>query len=715
LFPVFLITYREGNIMPEFRIKKHPILRVPKRNKLYFYWNNKRLSAYEGEVISSALFANGIHVFGYHKRDGFPQGLFCANGQCSQCMVIANGIPVKSCMTKIEKNMVLESVKGLPSLPSRVDDAITFSPIHEFETDVLVIGGGPAGISAALQLGERGIKAIIVDDKDGLGGKLVLQTHKFFGSIEDCYAGTRGTDIAKILEEKIEKFPSLQVWLNSTALYVFSDKKVGIITHGTEYKIVKPKILLNAAGAREKFLAFPGNTLPGVYGAGAFQTLVNRDLIKPARRLFLVGGGNVGLIAAYHAIQAGIHVVGLVEALKEVGGYQVHANKIKRLGVPIYTSHTILSANGNEHVESVTVSQVDENFKPISGTEKTFTCDTVLIGIGLSPIDEFFIEAKEAGIKTFSAGDAQEIAEASSAMFSGKIAGIEILKELGKEDKPVPKDWYKKASILKSHPGKITVPEYDAYPETGITPVIHCNQEIPCNPCVSVCKQGVIAIPGDSLLGKPGITGNQCIGCNKCLLVCPGLAISLVDYRENLDYPVVSLAYEAYNHEYKKGDSVFLTDYEGNTLQEAEIVDTILKKSSRKTQIIKVRVPKNIAKKVAGFKIQKKTDALHIEQPSAPKIPDDAIVCRCERVTAGEIRPLIKKGVKDLNEIKAITRAGMGACGAKTCENLILQMYKEEGIPLEEVTLNTRRPVFIEASLGIFSNISNAKKNEKDI
>jgi len=102
-----------------------------------------------------------------------------------------------------------------------------------------------------------------------------------------------------------------------------------------------------------------------------------------------VGGGNVGLIAAYHAIQAGIHVVGLVEALKEVGGYQVHANKIKRLGVPIYTSHTILSANGNEHVESVTVSQVDENFKPISGTEKTFTCDTVLIGIGLSPIDEF--------------------------------------------------------------------------------------------------------------------------------------------------------------------------------------------------------------------------------------------------------------------------------------------------------------------------------------
>lgn len=709
-----LLIYTEGNIMPEFRINKHPILSIPKRNKIHFYWNKKRLSAYEGEMISSALFVHGIHVFGYHKKDGSPQGLFCANGQCSQCMVIANGIPVKSCMTQIKENMVLESIDGLPTLPNHVDD-FTFSPTHEFETDVLIIGGGPAGISAALQLGERGIKTIMVDDKDRLGGKLVLQTHKFFGSIEDCYAGTRGIDIAKILEGKIKEFPSIHAWLNSTAMYVFDDRKVGIVSNGTEYKIVKPKILLNAAGARERFLTFRGNTLPGVYGAGAFQTLVNRDLIKPTERLFLVGGGNVGLIAAYHAIQAGIYVVGLAEALKQVGGYQVHANKIKRLGVPIYTSHTILSANGNEHVESVTISQIDDNFKPISGTEKTFECDTVLIGVGLSPINEFFMEAKEAGISTFSAGDAQEIAEASSAMFSGKIAGIEIARELHKEDKPVPKEWYKKASILKSHPGEITEPEYNPYPETGITPVFHCNQEIPCNPCVSVCKQGVINIPGDSLLGKPRITGNECIGCNKCLLVCPGLAISLVDYRDNSDYPLVSIPYETYNYEYKKGDSVLLTDYEGNPLQEAQIVSTVLNKSSRKTQIIKVRVPKDIAKKVAGFKVQKKAASLSLKQPLPAKIPDDAIVCRCERITAGEIRPLIKKGIKDLNQIKAITRAGMGACGAKTCESLILQMYKEEGIPLEEVTLNTRRPIFIEASLGVFSNVSNINKNEKDI
>ncbi|MBU4426213.1 MAG: FAD-dependent oxidoreductase [Proteobacteria bacterium] len=694
--------------MSDRRIEKHPILSIPETRKIPFYWNSQKLEANEGEVISSALFANGIHVFGHHVKDGSPQGIFCANGQCAQCAVIANGIPVKSCMTKIEENMIVESVEGIPELPKAIDN-LRFSDIKEIETDVLIVGGGPAGLSAALQLGERGVKTLIVDDKDRLGGKLVLQTHKFFGSIDDCYAGTRGIDIATILEDKLKKYPSLKVWLNSIVLYVFSDKKVGIVTNGKNYVIVKPKVVLNAAGARERSLVFPGNTLPGVYGAGAFQTLANRDLIKPAKRLFVVGGGNVGLIAAYHALQAGISVVGLVEALDQAGGYQVHANKIKRLGVPVYTRHTILSANGNEHVESVTVGKIDDSFRPIAGTEKTYECDTVLIAVGLSPVNEFFKQAEQAGIKVFAAGDAKEIAEASSAMFNGKIAGLEIARVLGKEDKPVPKEWYEKADLLKSPPGPITTPTDDSSPETGITPVIHCHQQIPCNPCVSVCKQQVIHIPGDSLLEKPEIANNECIGCNKCLFVCPGLAISLIDYREDPDNPVVSLAYEVYNYEYKEGDSVILADYEGNLLGEAIVIDAVISKKSRKTQIIKVRVPNDIAKRVAGFRVQKEEDVMPTHKVLVDRVPDDAIVCFCERVTAGEIRKLIRLGIRDLNQMKAITRAGMGACGSKTCENLILQIFKEEEVPLEEVTLNTMRPVFVEAPLGVFSNISYPK------
>jgi len=697
--------------MPDRRITKHPILSIPKRKKVGFYWNKRRLQANAGEVISSALFANGIHVFGHHAKDGSAQGIFCANGQCAQCMVIANGIPVKSCMTRVEENMVVESLEGLPVLPGTMEER-HFSPLEERETDVLIIGGGPAGLSAALAFGERGIDTLIVDDKDRLGGKLVLQTHKFFGSIEDCYAGTRGTDIAKILEENIQGYPSITVWLNSTTMYVFSDKKVGIVTNNTRYRIVNPKVVLNAAGAREKSLIFPGNTLPGVYGAGAFQTLVNRDLIKPSKRIFVVGGGNVGLIAAYHALQAGIDVVGIVEALPRCGGYQVHADKIRRLGVPIYTSHTIMSANGEEHVESITVCEIGGDFKRIPGTEKTYACDTVLIAVGLSPVNEFFEEAKQAGVTVFAAGDAREIAEASSAMFAGKIAGLEIARELGAEGIEIPSEWHEKAEILKGPPGPSEKPVYDPLPDRKITPVFHCAQEIPCNPCVSVCPKGVISIPGDSLMGRPRIENDQCIGCNKCVLVCPGLAITLVDYRRDANNPLVSLAYELYNYKVKEGDTILLTDYEGNPLQKAAVIEVVINKASRKTQIVKVRVAKGIARKVAGFRVQREEATLPMAKPFAERIPDDAIVCRCERVTAGEIRRWIRRGIRDLNQIKAITRAGMGACGSKTCGDLIVQLFKDEGIPVEEVTPHTIRPLFIEAPLGVFCSFGSGGEDE---
>ncbi len=165
----------------------------------------------------------------------------------------------------------------------------------------------------------------------------MLQTHRFFGSINACYAGTRGIDIASRLEKDVRKYNNVNIWTNTIAIATFSDGKVGVLRDGKDYFFIRPKTLPEAAGAREKSLVFKGNTLPGVYGAGAFQTLVNRDLIRPAERLFIVGGGNVGLIAGYHALQAGINVVGLIEALPECGGYKVHKDKLARFGVPIYT------------------------------------------------------------------------------------------------------------------------------------------------------------------------------------------------------------------------------------------------------------------------------------------------------------------------------------------------------------------------------------------
>jgi sarcosine oxidase subunit alpha len=693
-----------------YRVEKHPILPIPTRPRVPFTWKGQTLEALKGETLASALFAAGIRVFGHHAKDGAPQGIFCSNGQCAQCLVLADGVPIKSCMELVRPGVRVEPVEGLPELPvvdARASGLIPAEPIETVRVPVLIIGGGPAGLSAAIELGQRGVETLLIDDKHRLGGKLVLQTHRFFGSIEAVYAGTRGIDIATRLETEVRGFPSVRVWLQSTALAVYSDRKVGVLVEGRRYVLVEPETLLVTAGAREKNLAFPGNTLPGVYGAGAFQTLVNRDLVKPTGRLFIVGGGNVGLIAGYHALQAGIAVVGLVEVLPECGGYKVHRDKLARLGVPIYTSHTVVSANGEDAVQSVTIARVDDKFRPVRGTERSFDCDTVLIAVGLDPVDEFYEKARAFDLPAFAAGDAEEIAEASAAIFSGKIRGLEVAQALGLDVGKISPDWYRIADILKSRPGA-TVPEKAPAREDGIFPVIHCNQEIPCDPCTAICPNDLIEMDRTDIRLLPSFVaekgGKGCTGCEKCVAICPGLAITLVDYRKDPEFPTVAIPFEFLKDSLKAGDTVVVEDTEGNALGRVEVAAVKAIKANDRTAIVKVRAPRAYAKKIAGLRIQPPETAEPLDH-YVERTADDTIICRCERVAAGAIRKLIREGVRDINEIKALTRASMGSCGAKTCTPLIHRLFREEGVPDAEVVDQLKRPLFMEVPLGTFAGL----------
>ena len=697
--------------MSDFRIKKHPILPIPPKTEILFYWEGESLPAQQGETISAALFANGIRVFGHHPKDHSPQGIFCANGQCSQCMVIVNGIPKKACMEEVIEGMQVEPLDGFPVLP-KIENIPNMKNITELTIPVLIIGGGPAGLSASLELGKLGVDVILLDDKHRLGGKLVLQTHRFFGSTRAVFAGTRGIDIATKLENELRKQPSVDIWLNSTALAVFSDKKVGVLKNGDTYILIKPDILLVSSGAREKFITFQGNTLPGVYGAGAFQTLVNRDLVRPAEKLFIIGGGNVGLITGYHALQAGIGVVGLVEALPDCGGYKVHKDKLMRMGVPIMTSHTIISANGKDKVESVTIAEVDEKFHPIAGTEKSYECDSVLVAVGLDPVNEFYKKGMEYGIKTFVAGDSEEIAEASAAIIAGKIRGLEIAKDLGFNVGEIPDSLYKTSVILKSKPGLNKSIEYPEI-EEGVFPIIHCTQEIPCDPCSALCPHGLIFIDRKDIRSTPVFLGDGfcCEVCEQCVAGCPGLAITLVDYRSDNSMPIISIPYEFNRDPIQQKDLVTAMDTEGKPLGEFEVLSVHSNPDSDRTWIVHVQAPQEIASQIAGIRMQE-SQITHPMDQYVPHLDDDMIVCRCERVKAGEIRTLIRQGIRDFNEIKTVTRAGMGSCGAKTCSSIIKRIFREEGIPDKDVTDQTNRPMFMEVPLSFFAGL---KENEESI
>jgi bacterioferritin-associated ferredoxin len=194
----------------------------------------------------------------------------------------------------------------------------------------------------------------------------------------------------------------------------------------------------------------------------------------------------------------------------------------------------------------------------------------------------------------------------------------------------------------------------------------------------------------------------SCKYCRRCLAGCPGLAITLVDYRKNQDLVEVTIPYEFSRETLHTGDRVIVMDTEGAELGCLEVTQLQMVPAFDRTLLVKVQAPREYSRRIAGIRVQE----AQVSEPMThyvEHVSDDTIVCRCERVTAGEIRALVRQGYRDMNEIKVVARAGMGACGAKTCNLLIHRIFREEGVPGKDIADHTRRPVFVEVPLGVFA------------
>ncbi len=316
------------------------------------------------------------------------------------------------------------------------------------ERDVLIIGGGPAGLAAAVETARAGVGTLVVDENKKPGGQLFKQIHKFFGS-KAHDAGIRGVDIGKrLLKETAES--GVEVWLDSAAVGLFPDGRVAVLKDNA-VDVVKAKRILISTGASENAINFDGWTLPGVMGAGAAQTMINVNRVLPGKRVLMVGSGNVGVIVAYQLMQAGAQVVGIVEAMPRIGAYCVHASKVRRAGVPFILEHTVVRATGKDRVEKAVIARL-ENWKPVPGSELEVDVDVICIAAGLRPLTELarmggarnvFVpelggwmpwhdEKMETSVPgLYVAGDTAGVEEASTAMDEGRLAGVMMAHSLG--------------------------------------------------------------------------------------------------------------------------------------------------------------------------------------------------------------------------------------------------------------------------------------------
>ncbi|MEA4882858.1 MAG: FAD/NAD(P)-binding oxidoreductase [Clostridia bacterium] len=320
------------------------------------------------------------------------------------------------------------------------------------EYDIAVVGAGPAGLAAALACADAGAKTLVIDSSDVPGGQLVKQTHKFFGS-ERQFAGTRGIRIPGIFADKLAHHPNVETMWGANASGYY-DSGVLTIENDRQFVKVKPKRLILATGAAEKSLAFENNDIPGVYGAGAVQTLMNVYGVVPGDRVLMIGAGNIGLIVSYQLLQAHVNVVAVLEAAPCIGGYLVHASKLRRAGVPIMTSHTVVKALGDDCVRGAVTVELDSRWLPVPGAEREVKCDVICLAVGLTPLVDLLwqtdcqmryvpvlgghVPVRDGNMRTsnpavYVAGDAGGVEEASSAMISGEIAGICAAKSLGFE------------------------------------------------------------------------------------------------------------------------------------------------------------------------------------------------------------------------------------------------------------------------------------------
>ena len=659
-----------------YKIATHPILAVPSEDLHTFLFEGQPVKGQKGQTIAAALHQAGFPVH-HQSLKGRGRTMECGIGKCGACEMLVDGHIRRICITPVDgvKEVKRTGIEAFSEVETPAEES---APKKVYKTTVAIIGAGPAGLAVREELNKAGVDNLVIDNNSAVGGQFRMQTHQFFFfEKEKKLGGMRGFDIAKNLAGDSTE----GIILDSVVWDILEGKCLAVKNVATqEIFYVKADALVVAAGALPFMPAFKNDDLPGVYTAAVVQRMMNTEFTLLGKNILTVGAGNIGYLTSYQAMQAGAKVKAIIEAMPSEGGFPVQANRVRRLGIPILTSYTLVEAIPNADRSGITGAVIArcENFRPIPGTEVRIDgIDCINICTGLLPDNQLLKKGAEVfGRACHGVGDAVRIGEGTSAVLRGRQCAFEVMQDLGMRiDYPAYLAVSKEYIDSQQKPVRILqeplVPSPERMAQKGFV-VADCLYGFACNPCSFSCKQGAITKSSTSV--TPVIDYDKCIGCMECVAQCPGLAI--FGYRPDKD-----LLYFPLEFTIPEGSrEVFLVDDNGQKVGEG-VIERVMPKPG-KTNIAVVK-----ATRLDGKLLEARGFILKENYPEplslTPCTPEEAntYVCHCEDVTLEELLKTLKGRTRiTAQELKHITRLGMGPCRGSRCLPRAKQVLRAHGI-----------------------------------
>lgn len=262
--------------------------------------------------------------------------------------------------------------------------------------DIAIIGGGPAGLAAAISARKNGVESIVILERDSeLGGILNQCIHNGFG-LHTFGEELTGPEYADRYVKQVEEL-GIESRLNTMVMDLSNKREILCMNKDDGMYTIKAKAVILAMGCRERSrgaLNIPGYRPSGIFSAGTAQLYVNMEGRMPGHEIVILGSGDIGLIMARRLTLEGAKVKCVAEILPKSGGLQRNIVQcLQDYDIPLLLNHTVVDIEGKDRISGVTIAKVDENLKPIAGTEKHYSCDCLLLSVGLIPENELSLKA----------------------------------------------------------------------------------------------------------------------------------------------------------------------------------------------------------------------------------------------------------------------------------------------------------------------------------